>query len=165
MRRSPARSRPQSRNLSRRPLRPSHLRGPAQRGVWRAFIMTDRDTLSTSELKAFVYCRRQHRDGRVDQELCRSIRRVAQRSFRDHPMKKITTRKGGPETEGARIEIVRGSEPPAVTPNMGTHFFAAYPRGLYGRPGACHYQSRPRSEAGAQPSDALECAAHSGRHM
>jgi hypothetical protein len=28
------------RNLSRRPPHPSHLRGPVQRGVWRAFIMS-----------------------------------------------------------------------------------------------------------------------------
>jgi hypothetical protein len=77
--RPPSRSRPQSRNLSRRPLRPSHLRGPVQRGVWRAFVMTGREALSTSELKTFVYCLRQHRDGHVDRELCRSIRRVAAR--------------------------------------------------------------------------------------
>jgi hypothetical protein len=43
--------------------------------VWRAFVMAGKETLSTSELKAFVYCLRQHRDGHVSGELCRSIRR------------------------------------------------------------------------------------------
>jgi hypothetical protein len=42
------------------------------KGVWRAFVMSGRETLSTSELKAFVYCLRQHRDGHVDRELCRA---------------------------------------------------------------------------------------------
>jgi hypothetical protein len=41
--------------------------------------MTDRGVLSTSELKAFVYRLRQHRDGRVDWTLCYSIRRAADR--------------------------------------------------------------------------------------
>ena len=79
MRRSPARYRPQSRNLSRRHPRPSHLRGPVQRGVWRSFVLLGRETFSTSELKAIVYASRQHREGRVDWTLRYSIRRAAER--------------------------------------------------------------------------------------
>lgn len=40
--------------------------------------MAGKETLSTSELKAFVYCLRQHWDGHVSRELCRSIRRAAE---------------------------------------------------------------------------------------
>ena len=67
------------RNLLRRPPRPSYLAGPVQKGLWRAFIMSGKETLSTSDLKAFVYCLRQHREGRVDRALCFSIRRAADR--------------------------------------------------------------------------------------
>jgi hypothetical protein len=72
----PRREIPWRRNLSRRLAQPALGHGRVQVMVRRAFIMADRDALSTSELKAFVYVRRQYRDGRVDRELCRSIRRV-----------------------------------------------------------------------------------------
>ena len=79
MSRSPSQNSAKLRNLSRRPSKPALGNGRVQVMVRRAFLMTDRETLSTSELKAVVYCRRQHRDGHVDRELCRSIRRVAER--------------------------------------------------------------------------------------
>ena len=67
------------RNLSRRPPRPSRLRGPVQRGVWRAFIMSGRD-LTTSELMEFTHTLAMHRGKNSQRERenhCRSIRRAA----------------------------------------------------------------------------------------
>jgi hypothetical protein len=78
-----------SRNLLRRPAKPALGRGRVQTMVRRA--LTLQPVLSTSELKAFVYVRRQYRDGHVDRGLCLSIRRAAE---------SICERVGRAETNG-----------------------------------------------------------------
>ena len=47
--------------MSRRLPRPSRLRGPVQRGVWRAFIMSGGRDLTTSELMEFTHTLAMHR--------------------------------------------------------------------------------------------------------
>jgi hypothetical protein len=76
---SPSQNGAKLRNLSLRPPRPSRLRGPVQRGVWRALVVSGRD-LTTSELMEFTHALALHRgknSKRKRENHCRAIRRAA----------------------------------------------------------------------------------------